>query len=212
MSKKYVGDTTVDASYLPYSATHIRELLKCSERAWAKKMGLGEGFVSGSWKRGYSRLVPDTRRHSLLSIYNGIRTRCYNPRFHAYKWYGGKGIRMCGRWFYSFDNFVTDVGNRPEGYELDRIDSNGDYSPENCRWADRSTQTRNASNSKNRELPVGVRKTALGHYQARIKHNKVEIHLGTFKTAEEAANAYDSYVTNNKLGRRPSIDRGGSEL
>jgi ribosomal protein S25 len=72
-----------------------------------------------------------------------MRVRCLNERNPAYKWYGGRGIKICARWR-SFENFLADMGPRPSlKHSLDRIDSNGDYEPSNCRWADTKTQGRN---------------------------------------------------------------------
>jgi len=72
-----------------------------------------------------------------------MKTRCYNPRATGYEFWGGRGITVCDRWRDSFENFLEDMGLRPEGTSLDRIDVNGNYEPENCRWADPTTQRKN---------------------------------------------------------------------
>lgn len=79
--------------------------------------------------------------HPLYSTWKSMRTRCYDPDTHNFKNYGGRGIRICDRWNESFWNFVEDMGPKPSPvHSLDRIDPDGHYGPDNCRWATRAEQ------------------------------------------------------------------------
>jgi hypothetical protein len=74
--------------------------------------------------------------------WNSMRQRCCNPNALNYENYGGRGIEVCERW-QLFENFVADMGKRPENHSLDRIDNDKGYEPGNCRWATRKEQSSN---------------------------------------------------------------------
>lgn len=78
----------------------------------------------------------------LYSTWESMRNRCNNQNNKRYKDYGGRGIKVCKQWD-SFKTFEADMGPRPEGYTLGRIDNNGDYEPNNCEWQTRATQSAN---------------------------------------------------------------------
>lgn len=81
-------------------------------------------------------------------VWIDMKRRCYNPERNEYKYYGGKGVTVCDRWLESFTNFIADMGARPsDGYQIDRIDTYGNYCPENCRWVTAKTNSNNKRNN-----------------------------------------------------------------
>jgi DNA-binding NtrC family response regulator len=83
------------------------------------------------------------RKTLIYGVWTSMKNRCRNPKVTAYKYYGGRGIKVCERWL-SFENFFSDMGPAPsKKHNIDRIDNDGDYKPANCRWATAKQQREN---------------------------------------------------------------------
>ena len=90
--------------------------------------------------------------HELYETWSTMKKRCYKEYNKDYPRYGGRGIRVCKRWLDSFANFLEDMGERPQGCTLDRINNNGYYEPSNCRWANSIQQNSNRSGLRQVEI------------------------------------------------------------
>lgn len=99
-------------------------------------------------RRRYPEAGPMGARHPLFGVWQGMLTRCYNPKDPGFPNYGGRGITVCARWrgrtAQSFQHFLRDMGPRPPQHSLDRINNNKGYSPSNCRWATQQQQSWNS--------------------------------------------------------------------
>lgn len=110
----------------------------CLHREMVSKNQTTHGFTTGG------------ETHPLYTVWAQMISRCYCPTTNGYARYGGRGIRVCKRWRKSFENFLTDIGQRPsDTHTLDRFpDNNGNYEPGNVRWATKSEQNRNKRNNR----------------------------------------------------------------
>lgn len=95
-----------------------------------------------------------TRKTYSRKSFDAMHDRCYNSKNSRWANYGGRGIKVCERWK-KFENFIADMGPRPDGMSLDRIDNDGDYSPENCKWSTIKEQRANRRVAKNEHVFEG---------------------------------------------------------
>ena len=139
----------------------------------------------------------------LYGIWRNIKNRTLNPKHKQYNDYGGRGITICDEWkndFMSFYAWAMTNGYSDE-LSIDRIDNDGGYSPENCRWTTSIIQNRNKripTNNTSGYKGVSYNKRR-GKYQVQICVNNKSIYLGSFPTAVEGAIAYNNYIIENNL-------------
>ena len=146
--------------------------------------------------------------HKFYQTWYNMKYRCFKVTNKEYKNYGARGITVCEEWL-NVSNFVAwcDLTYpNLEGYTLDRIDNDKGYSPENCTWSDRTTQAINQRIMKNNKSGyVGVSyysKTRV--WTAYISVNNTRKHLGYFNSVQEAVQARDNYIVENKLPHKLS--------
>jgi len=134
------------------------------------------------WSRAWGRFPRDE-----YTIWYGLLRRCTDPRASNFHAYGGRGIAVCERWRDDFMAFLSDMGLRPsDRHSLDRWDNDGDYTPQNCRWA-----TIRQQNLNNRRV-LGALGASFqrGAWNARIRRDKRMVHLGRFRSRAEANRTY----------------------
>ena len=130
-----------------------------------------------------------------------MHQRCRNKNYSSYKNYGARGISICKRW-YSFTNFYEDMGDRPDlSYSLDRIDVNGNYEPNNCRWATKQVQCINKRKKQGctSDEPNVYWHEVTKKWAVRVTRNYRTKYVGVYRTVEEAVKARDGYLSHISL-------------
>lgn len=130
------------------TSDHGKSLWLCSCRCGGECTVIGGNIVQGkttscgcvrSEQAGALKFIDGRRSHPLYEVWSEMKRRCLDPRRHNFKWYGAKGVKVCDRWLNSFEAFLEDMGPRPVDenavpFDIDRIKSDGNYEPANCRW------------------------------------------------------------------------------
>lgn len=127
--------------------------------------------------------------------WNSMKQRCNNPNDKNYHNYGGRGISICDSWLDSFENFYSDMGKRPDNHSIDRLDNDGNYCPENCKWV---TMFEQNCNKRNNSEILGVSKRGEKQWKWEMSANGQRF-CGSAKTKEAAILAYDD--KSEELGR-----------
>ncbi len=159
---------------------------------------------------GQKHKIHGLHSHKLYKTWQNLIQRCNNPKRKDYKDYGGRGIIVCEEWLdvTIFIAWCESTHPNTKGYTLDRINNELGYFPENCRWADSTTQALNQRKYKNNTSGfTGITKKKHGKsWLAQIRILNTNKHIGSFPTIEEAVQARDNYIIENNLPHKLSTD------
>ena len=153
-------------------------------------------IIGGKMSRGDNNCIPI----KLYRIWKAMRSRCNNKNYYAYKWYGARGIKICKNWndYFTFREWALSSGWK-EGLQIDRKDTNGDYCPENCRWANRKEQTNNKRNNIN--VTINGETHTLNEW-SRIKNIHPATIRGRIRSGWKKENAILTPVKKNNVRKK----------
>lgn len=136
----------------------------------------------------------NNKQHPLYTTWCGMKERCNREAHGAYKYYGGRGIRVCEKWSKSFQAFISDMGDKPTpAHTLDRVDNDGDYSPDNCQWVTMAEQiSKQGLRCTNKTGVKGINPHS-GGYRIRSKG----VYVGHTTTLEKAIKMLNEYKRGN---------------
>ena len=149
------GKWTVLGTFRKSRRDYFSLQCECGRESTATKWHILNGFT-----RACNSCAPKKHGHYNTitnKAWSAARNRCFNPNNKDYIHYGARGITMCERWD-KYENFLADMGEKPKGLTLDRIDNNGNYEPGNCRWTTYSQQNKN----QRKRFSSGIKKESEG--------------------------------------------------
>ena len=140
--------------------------------------------------------------------WRSMRARCTDPNSRAWHNYGGRGITVCKRWAESYDAFYEDLGPRPDGATLERIDVNRGYDPDNCRWASWHEQANNKRTCVNVEFEGRTQTIAQWAAELDIEMSTLWRRLRYYNMSPERAMRAESLVRKTRYGTRHCYEKG----
>ena len=176
-------------------------------KEWSIITGIGYKTLYARYEYGWSaeRIIETPLRvkhglsnHVLYNTWKAMIDRCNNPKSKDYKSYGNRGIKVCNRWLKSVETFIDDIsellGDRPEGYSLDRIDNNGNYEPNNVKWSSKSEQAVNKRDKFNKLDIPNISKNISGKYIATVHRDSYKAYSLPLYNIERAIELRDYYI------------------
>lgn len=195
--------------YQTHNSKHVTRMgiFKCplcgkwfKSNVYAIRCGKIKSCRCGSYKKATEKnTIHSETKTRLYIIWGSMLSRVLSKNNYAYNLYGGRGIGVCDEWkdFVQFRNWAMENGYA-DNLEIDRINNDGNYEPNNCRWVTRSVQCQNKRCGPNKTGYKGVYYRKQNRkYVARVKLDKKSHHIGTYETPKDAAIAYNNWIIAN---------------
>lgn len=204
------GQLTVVSEEGLSAAGKVMWLCRCS--CGKSVIAVGSDLRNGRYKScGCAKIIHGLRKHPLYRTWGDMLNRCHNPKFACYPNYGGRGIHVCQEWRDSVGEFISwclKNGQKPE-LQLDRIDNDRGYCPENCRFVTRAVNIGNARTRRDSKTRVTGVHRVKDKFVAQIQHinhkGDSKIYIGRYTTLKDAIEARNNYISQYGLPNKLSV-------